>query len=306
MFSKIIVATDLSNASFAVVNCLGGLISYGASECLLLQCLGWPEASSLSLSYTTIAKYLESTLSEQKEILEKQGFKVTTRVVPGSAKREINRIADEEDYSLIVVGSTGHSIIGEAFLGGVAYSVIHNARKPVLLIRLEIKRDKKKEYMEATRCDFSKHVLFPTDFSENADHAFTYLQKLVSAGANQVTLMHVQDKGRIEPHLVNRLDEFNNIDRERLEKMKQMLEEKGRANISIELCYGSPSREIIRFINENNINLVVMGSQGRSFVEELFLGSVSHNVARHSVASVLLVPARQKAYKQVNIQKNKD
>ncbi|MCA1785684.1 MAG: universal stress protein [Desulfobacteraceae bacterium] len=33
-----------------------------------------------------------------------------------------------------------------------------------------------------------------------------------------------------------------------------------------------------------------MGTQGRGFLGEFFLGSVSHNVARHSVAPVLLVP----------------
>jgi len=37
-----------------------------------------------------------------------------------------------------------------------------------------------------------------------------------------------------------------------------------------------------------------MGSQGRGFIKEVFLGSVSNNVARHSAASVLLIPAVRK------------
>jgi nucleotide-binding universal stress UspA family protein len=51
--------------------------------------------------------------------------------------------------------------------------------------------------------------------------------------------------------------------------------------------------EIMRVIQQSNVHLVVMGSQGRGFVEELFLGSVSHNVARHSRAPVLLIPSRR-------------
>lgn len=39
MFNRIIVATDLSPASEAVANCLGGLKTYGARHCLLMQCL---------------------------------------------------------------------------------------------------------------------------------------------------------------------------------------------------------------------------------------------------------------------------
>jgi len=291
MFSRLIIATDLSPASFAVVNCLGGLKALGAKQCLLLQCLSFQEAASIAFSYTTA--FLESTLRQQKEALETQGFEVETRVVPGFAKHEINRIAAAEDYSLIVVGSLGHSLAGEASLGGVAYDVIHHARKPVLLVRLEVKPGDGQECVQAAPCDFSEHILFPTDFSETADHAFTYVEQLVANGAKRVTLFHVQDKARIEPHLTHRLEEFNQIDRGRLEKMAEALRGRGGADIDIALCYGSPFAEITRAIRERKAHLVVMGSQGRGFVKELFLGSVSHNVARHSDAAVLLIPAKR-------------
>jgi len=59
------------------------------------------------------------------------------------------------------------------------------------------------------------------------------------------------------------------------------------------LSYGSPSVEILNTVHERNTQLIVMGSQGRGFVKEFFLGSVSHNIARHSAASVLLIPANR-------------
>jgi nucleotide-binding universal stress UspA family protein len=49
----------------------------------------------------------------------------------------------------------------------------------------------------------------------------------------------------------------------------------------------------LKTIQELSVSLVVMGSQGRGFVPELFLGSVSHNVARHGDASVLLIPSKK-------------
>jgi nucleotide-binding universal stress UspA family protein len=289
MFEHIVVATDLSPASFGVVNCLGGLRVYSARHCLLLQCLNFQQAASTALSYTTAP--LERILGQQKELLQTQGFEVETRVVPGFAKQEINRIAAEENYSLVVVGAHGHSMVGEALLGGIASAVIHSARKPVLLVPLEMKPGEGEVCVQATRCDFSEHVLFPTDFSENADHAFTYVEKLATDGARRITLLHVQDKGSIDLHLTHRLDEFNEIDRGRLQKLKELLREKSNAMIKIDLCYGSPFYEITRLVRERNVNLVVMGSQGRGFIEEIFLGSVSHNVARHAVAPVLLIPA---------------
>jgi len=289
MFSRFIVATDLSPASFAVVNCLGGLKAYGAEHCLLLQCLTLQEVGFVALSYTTA--FSEGILTQQKETLEKQGFEVEARVVPGFARREINRIASEEDYSLIVVGSRGHSLTSEVFLGGVAEDVIHHARRPVLVVRIEVKTVDGVECVQPVRCDLTTHVLFPTDFSENADQAFAHVRALAAGGARRVTLFHVQDKARIDPYLSSRLQEFNETDRARLEAMKELLQPRSDLEVDIQVRYGSPFVEITRFIKEHDVHLVVMGSQGRGFVEELFLGSVSHNVARHSEAPLLLIPA---------------
>lgn len=291
MFRRVIVATDLSPSSYAVVKCLGGLRAYGVKRCLLLLCLSVQEATSVVIA--DASAHLDSTLLEQKAILEKTGYSVETRVVPGFARVEINRIAAEEDYSLIVIGSRGHSMTGEAFLGGVAYDVIHHARKPVLLVRLTVAPGGGHECVRADRCDFGEHVLFPTDFSETADHAFTYVATLVAAGARRVTLLHVQDRTRFDTHSLLRLHEFNVIDRARLERMKESLQQRGAADIGIEVRYGSPFAEIVRVVRERDVHLVVMGSQGRGFVTELFLGSVSHNVARHSDAAVLLIPAKR-------------
>ncbi len=291
MFRRAIVATDLSPASYAVVQCLGGLKAYGVTRCLLLQCLSVQEATSVVLA--DASAQLDSILLEQKEILEKTGYSVETRVVPGFAQVEINRIAAEEDYSLIVIGSRGHSMMGEAFLGGVAYNVLHHARKPVLLVRLKATPGGGHECVRADRCDFGAHVLFPTDFSETADRAFTYVATLVADGAKRVTLLHVQDQARFDSYLLPRLQEFNEIDRARLERMKETLKQQGTADIGIEVRYGSPFSEIIRVVRDREVHLVVMGSQGRGFVKELFLGSVSHNVARHSDAAVLLIPAKR-------------
>ena len=291
MFSRFIIATDLSLASSVVINCIGGLRAYGAKHCLLLQCLSIQEASSIAASYTTAQ--IECMLKDHKQVLEQQGFSVETKVLPGFAKREVNRIAREEGYGLIVIGSYGHSMVSEMLLGGVAFDVIHHACKPLLIVRLEKKEADGNARFQASRCDFSGHVLFPTDFSANADEAFAFLEKLVSNGVKHVTILHVQSKVRIDPHLKHRLEEFNEIDRRRLEKMKETLKLKGNPDIDIELVYGAPFTEIMRAVRERNVNLVVMGSQGRGFVKELFLGSVSHNVARNAEASVLLIPAKR-------------
>ena len=53
MFKRFIVATDLSQATFGLVNCLAGLRNLGAEHCLLLQCISVQEGASLAYSYHT-------------------------------------------------------------------------------------------------------------------------------------------------------------------------------------------------------------------------------------------------------------
>ena len=288
MFNRIIVGTDLSPASLAVANCLGGLKTYGARHCLLMQCLTMQEAASVGLSYSS--EILHEALKEQKTAIEQQGFEVETRIVPGFVLQEINRTAAEENYQLIVVGTVKRSLTAEAFMGGITADIIHAAKIPVLILRIEPKTGDVKQCHKAGACDFSRHILFPTDFSENADNAFVYVEKLIAAGAKNITLLHVQDKSKIDPHLKSRLEEFNRIDTERLEELKAKLTKKGKAEIKIALSYGSPAVEIMKFAQEKKPDLIVMGRQGRGIVAELFLGSVSQNVARHADADVLLVP----------------
>lgn len=289
MFDKIIIATDYSSGAFALINDLSGLRYFGTRECLLLLSLSL--AGDISVLSLHDKANLEKNLQEQRQIIEKQGFKVESRIVQRLEKNEIFRIAKEENYSLIVVGAQTSSLMNESLMGGIAYEIIHFSRNPILIIRLADKAKAGIPYIEPVRCDFNKHILFPTDFSKNADLAFEVVRQLVGAGIRKVTLMHVQDQVRIEPHLLYRLDEFNKIDEERLKSMKEVLQKNADVEVDIIITYGNPSKEIIDVVKKQPIRLVVMGSQGRGFVKELFIGSVSHNVARHAAASVFLIPA---------------
>jgi nucleotide-binding universal stress UspA family protein len=133
-------------------------------------------------------------------------------------------------------------------------------------------------------------VLFPTDFSANAELAFTTLKKIVAASSQEVTLLHVQDQSVVSK---SRLEECNRADQERLAEMKRALEQTGATKVNVELPYGVPVREILARVQDNGFAWVVMGSQGRSYLSEIFLGNTSLNVARHSQVPVLLVPTER-------------
>jgi nucleotide-binding universal stress UspA family protein len=211
---------------------------------------------------------------------------VKVELAAGLPKLEINRIAAERGSALVVVGSHGQTMSGEVRLGGVASEVLHNARSPVLFVRLAITTIQDRTRCEVACSGLLDHILFPTDFSDNAEHAFATVKDLVASGAKRLTLMHVQDKERLSRHPADRLPELDRIDRERLERMKRDL-----GKVDYELAHGHPANEIVARAGKGDVSLVVMGSQGRGFVSEVFLGSVSQQVARRAPVSVLLVPA---------------
>jgi nucleotide-binding universal stress UspA family protein len=63
------------------------------------------------------------------------------------------------------------------------------------------------------------------------------------------------------------------------------------ANVEVEsvILKGSPADEIVDFAEKNDIDLIVMGTLGRTGIEKFLLGSVAENVVRHSKKPVLVV-----------------
>jgi nucleotide-binding universal stress UspA family protein len=289
MVKKILFATDISKASDAVLSCGNGLKNLGAEQVTLFYALGVRHIESLKYLLKDMA---EPALLRQKKMLEDQGLNVKLEVAPGIPSEEINKYAEAKDVSLIVIGTHGETAAQHILfrIGGVTSEILHSHTKPLLVVRTKVTEVNGEKCIEPSCEDFSQNILYITDFSETAFRAFTYLEKIVESGAKKITLMHVQDKSKIDKHLKDKLDEFNKIDTERLEMRRKTLLDKGAKDVQIKIPYGNPSQEILNE-SKNGYTLIVMGSQGRGFINELFIGSVSHNVARSADISVLLVPA---------------
>jgi nucleotide-binding universal stress UspA family protein len=76
-----------------------------------------------------------AALREAAEIATTRGIDVRTKVLTGLPADEIVAYADTIDADLIVVGSHGRGAIATAVLGSVSRGVLHEARRPVLVVR---------------------------------------------------------------------------------------------------------------------------------------------------------------------------
>ncbi len=287
MFRRILAGTDLTPASDAVLSCLGQLKTLGLEEVVLTHVVY--VAHSVGLA-ETLTEWAQPELARQKELLEAQGLRVRAEAITGIPAHKLADRADEEDVSAIVIGSHSKSLLHGLLAGSVSLGVLGITTKPVLLVRVQIAAAAEGESCRLACTQLFQHILFPTDFSETAEHAFHYLQHVVGATRGRVTLLHVQDKSRLSPHLLSRLEEFNEIDAERLGRLRDSLLQQGASEVDIKLEFGLALPVILDALAKGDFSLIVMGSQGRGFVSELTLGSVANGVARKAARPVLFVP----------------
>ena len=117
-----------------------------------------------------------------------------------------------------------------------------------------------------------------------AQHVNTEIQRLQSRDGkiDLATVSAFQDSG-ISPRLLVEVGQHI------LDGAKGHAERKGLENVDARLESGDPADEILRCIDEEKIDCVVMGSRGLSNIKGLFLGSVSHKVANRASCTCIAV-----------------
>ena len=75
------------------------------------------------------------SLEEAADLAQQSGVRATTALLAGDPVDEIVAHADSIDADVIVVGSRGHGAVAGALLGSVSRGVLHEARRPVLVVR---------------------------------------------------------------------------------------------------------------------------------------------------------------------------
>lgn len=144
-----------------------------------------------------------------------------------------------------------------------------------------------------------KHILVPTDGSEGSLHAAAFAGDLARNIGAKVTLLYVQSDDTVLSHAWGSVDGLKSVD-----QVRQSMEQHAREHelpSSLEalgeleqeptaaVLWGHCSEEICRFARDNKVDLVVIGSHGRSGLKRAFLGSVSQAVANQAPCPVTVV-----------------
>jgi nucleotide-binding universal stress UspA family protein len=140
--------------------------------------------------------------------------------------------------------------------------------------------------------DMFNNILLAADGSE---HSIRAAEKAISLAQNnseaKILVLYVVNSSTSKADVLHNQDS-QGIAKQRQDKM-QSIEEKAKqagVNYEIKIIRGEePGPTIVKFANENEYDIVVIGSRGLNALQEMILGSVSHKVAKRALCPVMIV-----------------
>jgi len=244
--------------------------------------------------FTRLRASAEEYLAEQGRPLEEAGFRVETRVADGDAAGSILHVAATARADLIAMTTHGRSGFVRWALGSVAERIVSETALPVFLVR------------EATALpgDKLRRILVPLDGSTLAEQALPTAAALAKASGAELLLLQVLQPldDRNQEILFKDADEAQAAFAEWRTNAEAYLHQQAHPFQAAEMAcryqalLGDVAPTIIDTAADENVDLLVMSTHGRSGLRRWVYGSVANKVLRGVTCPLLLI--RQLALEQ--------
>lgn len=256
--------------------------------------LGWTVYGE-SLEAEVVARMEEDSRKALAQFVMKMGAgegELRTLVARGRPFVEVVRLARSENVDLVVMGTHGRKGIEHLLLGSNAEKVVRKAPCSVLTVR---HREGQRELSFPAGT-----ILVPTDFSLTSERAMSMAIRLAQRNSSRIVLLHVfadlkvreaiqwteylptgQTELELEEGIMNRAQE-------ELDAFVSKFPV-GEIKVDKKVLSEVPHRGIVETAEQENVDLIVMGTHGRSGLNHLIMGSVAEKVVRASPSPVLTV-----------------
>jgi nucleotide-binding universal stress UspA family protein len=289
-FKKILCPTDFSPGAESALRMAVRLAADSGAELVLAHAWYIPPAA-----YTVEAPFPPFLIQQIVDDAQRGLDEVVQRATVASAQHTSGRLLngvpwaqivgelEEQAFDLCVIGTHGRTGLSRILLGSIAEKVLRHAPCSVLAVR-----------PDGDVQTFS-HVLIPTDFSREAEHALELAPTLVAPGGT-ITLMHVVEVPVAYAGEVTVEGFAAQVDKRAaaaLEKAASRLRTRTSAPVTTRSRIGYPGAQTIAALDaDRSIDLVAMGSHGRTGINRVLLGSVAEKVVRHAHCPVLVARKR--------------
>ena len=226
---------------------------------------------------------------EAVEALVGERDSVQTAVIRGEPAQSILKYADEHDADLLVMGTHGRTGLTRYIAGSVTERVLRLAEIPVLTTHVTEPEEVEIDYDE---------LLVPTDGSEAATEAIGHglaIAEKSNARVHAVNIVDVIDVA-MEPSYTpptELIEQLESKGEAATEEIATRARDAGLDAVT-EVHEGFPARDLLDYADEHEIDLIVMGTAGRTGLNRFLLGSTTERVIRHAEMPVLAINTRDR------------
>ncbi|QDT56665.1 Universal stress protein [Caulifigura coniformis] len=219
-----------------------------------------------------------------------QGLEIRREAVVGATAETILDYARSHQVDLIVVGTHGRGGVTRMLLGSVAEKIVQRAPCSVLVVR-----QREHEFVTpGSELPRPQNVLVPIDFSDRGQKALEEGADLAARFGAELHLLHVvEDTTPATSELATTSSVFRAYMRELTTQGEKQVEDVQIPNLGVsvvqrKVVIGSPIARITAYAAEKEIDLIVMGTHGRTGAMHWLLGSVAERVVRSAPCPVMV------------------
>ncbi|MFF7860032.1 universal stress protein [Pseudomonas monteilii] len=214
-------------------------------------------------------------------LFQRYDISAGVQVASGSVTTEITRVVQDKHSSLLVCGARGQSVARRLLLGSTVQKMLSRMPCPLLVVK------------PAPR-DAYRTVLVPVDFSPVSLRAIALARRI--APQAEIILLHVyeapfESSVRFAHIDHDTLTHYRNVIRkDAVTQLAALSKATGMPDARQIVVHGDPGWRIAEQEQELECDLIVVGKQGTSALEELLVGSVTKHVLNESQCDVLVAP----------------
>lgn len=134
---------------------------------------------------------------------------------------------------------------------------------------------------------FARKILFPTDFSHTGDAALEMATSLARDTGASLLIVHVEES----PNVYAGGEFYYGIPNPPTDELRRMLQQVKPTDPNVpyehRLLTGDPAAAVVRLAEEEHVDMIVLGTHGRTGLARLLMGSVAEAIVRRAKCPVL-------------------
>ncbi|MFC6615018.1 universal stress protein [Halopenitus salinus] len=211
---------------------------------------------------------------------------ISTAVVRGEPSETILEHAEEVGADLLAMGTHGRTGVNRYIAGSVTERVVRLSETPVLTTRATVESDPERGYDD---------VLVPTDGSEAAEVAVEHGLAIAERTGARVHAVSVVSVRGLETNpeytrIAELREHLTGNAKEAVDDILARAEERGIDAVG-SVPNGSPGSILLEYVDEHDVDLVAMGTHGRTGLDRYLIGSTAERLIRRCAVPVVAVNA---------------